>query len=152
MLRKKLKNTISLKNLDEVLKNKNSFKKTFINYFSLGYEARVGFGFDKSRSSSRCWNKCIYFWEGMKKNCCTSTVRINSIIEKFEEIEEDENLLFSEQEKNQMNLSEKKNDYDSTITSIENKMRRNIIFQGKEDKNFTKNQIESKNNFKKFRK
>lgn len=152
MLRKKLKNTISLKNLDELLKNKNSFKKTFINYMSIGYEARVGFGFDKSRSSSRCWNKCIYFWEGMKKNCCTPTVRINSIIEKFEEIEEDQNLFFSGQEKNQINLSEKKNDNDSTITSMENKMKRNIIFQGKEDKNFTKNQLKSKNDFKKFRK
>lgn len=78
----------SLRFLDE--RNDYIFKKTFINYLSIGYEARVGFGFDKARSSSRCWNKCIYFWEGMKKNCCTRTAKINKILERFEEIEEEE--------------------------------------------------------------
>ena len=43
----------SLRNIDEEFRKKNIFKKTFINYLSLGYDARVGFGFDKNRLSSR---------------------------------------------------------------------------------------------------
>jgi hypothetical protein len=57
------------------------FKKTFINYLSLGYDARVGFGVEKNRSSHRCCNKFMYFWEGLKKNCCRKTIRLNSLIE-----------------------------------------------------------------------
>lgn len=63
-----------------------SFRKSFINYFSLGYDARVGFGFEKSRSSSRCCNKLIYFWEGLKKNCCTKTIPIRGFLKSFQEI------------------------------------------------------------------
>lgn len=61
-----------------------SYKRSFINYLSLGYDARVGFGFEKSRSGSRCCNKCIYFWEGMKKNCCRKTVKLDSFLESFQ--------------------------------------------------------------------
>ena len=42
--------------------NKNKileFKKTFVNYFSLGFDARVGFQFEQRRSSSRFCNKFI---------------------------------------------------------------------------------------------
>lgn len=37
------------------------------NYGSIGVDARVGYGFDKSRSANRSKNKCIYVWEGIKK-------------------------------------------------------------------------------------
>ena len=35
------------------------FKKTFINYFSLGYDAKVGSVFEQKRSSNRYINKVI---------------------------------------------------------------------------------------------
>jgi hypothetical protein len=57
------------------------FERTFINYCSLGWDARVGFGFDKKRSGNRNINKCIYFWEGLKKMCCRKTITLNQIIE-----------------------------------------------------------------------
>ncbi len=65
------------------------YRRTFINYFSLGYDARVGFGFEKKRSGSRCWNKCIYFWEGLKKNCCRKTIPLTSFINSFQVIEKE---------------------------------------------------------------
>jgi diacylglycerol kinase (ATP) len=59
------------------------YKRTFINYLSLGYDARVGYNFDKNRTSSRLGNKCIYFWEGLKKNCCRTTINIAGFLESF---------------------------------------------------------------------
>jgi hypothetical protein len=61
----------------------------------LGFDARVGFGFDKSRSNSRCWNKVIYAWEGLKKNCCTKTASMNSIIDTFEELELQDDINYN---------------------------------------------------------
>lgn len=81
-----LQNTIKGKQIE---KDKNGHKieiflKSFINYFSLGYDARVGFGFEKSRSGSRCCNKMIYMWEGCKKNCCRKTMRIKGFLKSFQ--------------------------------------------------------------------
>jgi hypothetical protein len=77
---------------DSENKKLNSYRRTFINYFSLGYDARVGFGFEKSRSGNRCINKCIYFWEGCKKNCCRKTIPLNSFFDSFLTVEETEDL------------------------------------------------------------
>lgn len=60
------------------------FMKSFINYISLGYDARVGFGFEKSRSASRFCNKMIYCWEGCKKNCCRKTIRVKGFLKSFQ--------------------------------------------------------------------
>lgn len=140
----------SLRNLNEELKNSNVFKKTFINYLSLGYDARVGYGFDKKRSSSRCWNKCIYFWEGLKKNCCTKTAGINSIIDKFEELDEED--YYNKRKISENNLINNNNNEDledissngnSIITAKENIMKRNVIFLGKSQEGINKEQIAS---------
>jgi len=140
----------SSKLTDDKTKKNNVFKKTFINYLSLGYDARVGYGFDKSRSSSRCWNKCIYFWEGLKKICCTKTAGINHIIEKFEELDEDEQTknLRKQSENNLLRNNDqdskcKSSNGDSIITEKENKNKKNIIFYGKLEGNNLKDQVES---------
>ena len=57
--------------------------RSFINYISLGYDARVGYNFDRRRSDSRNMNKCIYFLEGLKKFFCRRTVTVNGFIESF---------------------------------------------------------------------
>ena len=67
------------------------FRKSFINYLSLGYDARVGFGFEKNRSSYRCWNKFIYFWEGCKKSCCRKTLAVKGFIKNFKTLEHKKN-------------------------------------------------------------
>jgi diacylglycerol kinase (ATP) len=72
------------------------YRRSFINYFSLGYDARVGFGFEKKRSGSRCWNKCIYFWEGLKKNCCRKTIPLTSFINSFQVLETKKKIISDE--------------------------------------------------------
>ena len=59
------------------------YKRTFINYVSLGYDARVGYNFDSKRTSSRNRNKCVYFIEGLKKICCQKTVSVQKFIDTF---------------------------------------------------------------------
>ena len=85
---------IECKNKEKVpKKDKNGnimrvYKRSFINYMSLGYDARVGFNFDKKRTSSRCCNKCVYFWEGLKKNFCRRTQPVSSFLESFSVLED----------------------------------------------------------------
>ena len=57
--------------------------RTFINYVSLGYDARVGYNFDSKRTSSRNRNKCIYFLEGLKKIFCQKTLSVQKFIDTF---------------------------------------------------------------------
>ena len=71
------------------------YSRIFINYLSLGYDARVGYNFDKNRSDSRTHNKCIYFWEGLKKNFCRRTAPVSSFLESFTVLE-DENESINE--------------------------------------------------------
>lgn len=47
------------------------------NYFSIGVDARIGFGFDKHRIASQIGNKCIYCWEGFKKMMLIKTKKMN---------------------------------------------------------------------------
>ena len=84
------------------------YKRSFINYISLGYDARVGYNFDPKRTTSRNKNKCIYFLEGAKKLFCRKTASVNSFIDTFTVYNSDENSVnqesfFSEIDKNKEN-------------------------------------------------
>ena len=72
--------------------NKNKileFKKTFVNYFSLGFDARVGFQFEQRRSSSRFCNKFIYAIEAAKRIfCCKKNYGLTQLLDSFQEGEE----------------------------------------------------------------
>ena len=56
--------------VDEKKNRISEFKKTFINYFSVGFDARVGFEFEQRRTSTRCCNKVIYALEAAKRIFC----------------------------------------------------------------------------------
>jgi hypothetical protein len=71
--------------------------KPFINYFTIGYDARVGYGkylnnlgLDKS-SSKNC---LMFVWESIKKMICTRTMPLNEYLEVF--ISEDKEIFKSE--------------------------------------------------------
>ena len=72
------------------------YMRSFINYVSLGYDARVGYNFDSKRSKSRNMNKCIYFLEGLKKICCRKTSSINYFIDNFTVYDSEENSINQE--------------------------------------------------------
>jgi len=73
--------------LSESIDGKNKkcleLRKYFINYFSLGVDARIGYGAKKHISKYRCCNFLRYLWEGCKKKCCRKTMRLNEIIDSF---------------------------------------------------------------------
>lgn len=66
-------------------KNQKCFeiRKYFINYFSLGIDARIGFGAKKHKSKYRCCNFLGYIWESCKKKCFRKTMKLNEIIDSF---------------------------------------------------------------------
>ena len=61
-----------------------TFKKTFVNYFSLGFDARVGFQFEQRRTSNRCCNKVVYALEGAKRIfCCKKNYGLSELLDGF---------------------------------------------------------------------
>ena len=72
------------------------YQRSFINYISLGYDARVGYNFDAHRTNSRCMNKCRYFIEGTKKMCCRKTIPVQGFIDTFIVYDSDENSINQE--------------------------------------------------------
>ncbi len=67
------------------------FRRKMSNYSSIGIDARIGLGFDKSRSTNRYVNKIVYAWEGIKK-FIRPTANISTIIDKMERIVEFEHV------------------------------------------------------------
>ena len=72
------------------------FKKSFINYVSIGFDAQVGFQFSRRRCQNRCCNKFLYFWEGLKKNL-SRKITLNSYIKSLKTV----NLDYKEYIKNE---------------------------------------------------
>ena len=85
--------------------------RTFINYISLGYDARVGYNFDPKRASSRNLNKCIYFLEGLKKLCCQKTNSIQAFIDTFTVYDSPDNSIDEESFFSDNNTDNNDNNY-----------------------------------------
>jgi diacylglycerol kinase (ATP) len=60
-----------------------TLKKKMCNYYSFGIDGRIGYGFDKSRTTSRSFNKMVYCWEGFKK-IFIKTFKTNHILHRVE--------------------------------------------------------------------
>lgn len=115
-------------NLDNSIKKPKhltTFKQNFINYFSLGHDARVGFGFKKSKSSCRCSNFCSYFWESMKKHCCRKTMPVTGFIDSFLVVKIDDEDFDSNKEDTALNETIK-----------EDNAPKDLIFQTVNEKGF----------------
>ena len=66
------------------------FKKSFINYMSIGFDAKVGFMFGQKRTSSRIFNKLIYTWEAGKyilRALFQKSLGLTSLLESFINLE-----------------------------------------------------------------
>jgi diacylglycerol kinase (ATP) len=107
------------KNGKIILKDNNGniikrYVRNFINYISLGYDARVGYNFDPRRTKSRNGNKCIYFYEGLKKIFCRKTITVQGIIDTLTIYDSENNSVsqdafFSDIETNNVKTEEKMN-------------------------------------------
>ena len=79
------------------------FKKTFINYMSIGFDAKVGFMFGQRRTSSRIFNKLIYALEAGKnilRGLFQKKLGLSSLLENLISLEDDniENKILSNDE------------------------------------------------------
>jgi diacylglycerol kinase (ATP) len=89
-----------------------TFKKTFVNYFSLGFDARVGFQFEQRRTSNRCCNKVVYAVEAAKRIfCCKKNYGLSNLLDSFLEGNNENNNKINPE--NTLNtISEKSSDSD----------------------------------------
>ena len=118
--------------------------RSFINYVSLGYDARVGYNFDPKRTNSRNGNKCIYFCEGFKKLTCRKTVSIQGFIDTFSIYQSLDNSYNQESFFSDTESSQKKVD----VNNPENEDK--IKFQFMSKKTYAKEKIDIKNNKQKY--
>lgn len=121
--------------------NKNKvleFKKPFINYFSLGFDARLGFIFEQKRTSNRFCNKFIYGLEAFKRVlCCKKNYGITELFDSLKEGKENQNIENENVENNKndfSNIEEVKTDLllsnENSYNLLENN--RKIIFKTKD--------------------
>jgi diacylglycerol kinase family enzyme len=64
-------------------KTLTTLRKYFICYCSLGIDARIGYDANKTRSTCKCWNSCMYLWEKVKKCFFRKTISVNGFIDSF---------------------------------------------------------------------
>ena len=139
-----------VKNGEQVKEDENKnkvleFKKTFVNYFSLGFDARVGFQFEQRRSSSRFCNKFIYAVEAAKRIfCCKKNYGLSQLLDSFEEGVGDNKTNMNNLINRELSeIEEVKNDQllpkddkeDLLVEQNKNKMNTNIIFKTKNEDN-----------------
>ena len=95
---------IELKNDKD--KDLTFFSKTFINYMSIGFDAKIGFMFGQKRTRSRYCNKVIYAWEAGKnilKGLFQKNLGLSSLLESLISLENEntekfgDNLEFSKE-------------------------------------------------------
>ena len=98
-----------------------TFKKTFVNYFSLGFDARVGFEFEQRRTSNRCCNKVIYALEGARRIfCCKKNYGLTQLLDSFLEGKTSSEIInTSNDNNNNMNIITEKSP-DSDIEEVPN--------------------------------
>ena len=98
-----------------------TFKKTFVNYFSLGFDARVGFEFEQRRTSNRCCNKVIYALEGARRIfCCKKNYGLTQLLDSFLEGKTSSEIInTSNDNNNNINIITEKSP-DSDIEEVPN--------------------------------
>ena len=129
----------------------NRYIRTFINYISFGFDARVGYNFDKKRSNSRNMNKCIYFVEGLKKIFCQKTASVQKFIDTITVYDSLDNSInqesfFSEKDdanENQANTTNIKNNLEVSANNL-NLNRRKEKFKLISLKSYNINNINNK--------
>ena len=129
---------------EDINKNKIlEFKKAFINYFSIGFDARVGFQFEQRRSKSRHLNKFIYGVQAAKLIFSFKKhYGLTQVLESFKEenkisnnnIEEDLSSEILERKEDKDNINEIKIEDKDEINENKKEDKDEINENKKEDK------------------
>ena len=106
---------------DSTKKKSLDFKRSFVNYFSMGYDAIIGFTFEPKRTSNRCYNKFIYALEGFKRFiCCKKNYGMTELFESFqEEITNLELKNITNKERNSIDFSKNSEGNSTDFSDIE---------------------------------
>ena len=114
------------KEKDENKKILKNWKKTFINYMSIGFDARVGYIFEQKRTASRLFNKAIYGWEAVRRYlCCKKIISLSEIIDSFQVPNSD--ILFKKNPNDPNNKGISSEFSESEIESSSNEKNKNIL-------------------------
>ena len=106
------------------------FSKTFINYMSIGFDAKIGFMFGQKRTRSRVCNKVIYAWEAGKnilKGLFQKSLGLSSLLESLISLEK-ENIDVNKENNEKVEYSKDNNYFfdDEGFNMLNNKK---IIFE-----------------------
>lgn len=118
---------------DDKNKKRTIFRKGFVGYLSLGYDARIGFNANKKRSDCKCWNDTMVVWEKFKKSFFRKTISISGFIESL-------SVISIPKEGSTHNIS------NSDMTFRENENRKTKIFQSPNKDGIIPNRGKEENN------